>query len=361
MRKFYFMIALAAISLAAQAAIPAPKHIHSLRFDAPNEKTHVTPIQRVAEGSTYYLSTQINYVQGSWYTAGEQAYYTFVLTDYESMMPAIQIEVTSRAQVTVENAYTVEGGNLDLAFCSLQLDTAQESMSLTSARMTLTYEGRNSEGICTYTIYVEVVAEDGNKYICSKADMPIYAYDADRDHAVIELKERFTVAGEAEHGSISGVGEYAYDAEVTVIAVPDEGYHFDVWANGSSRNPITFHITEDTTFVAEFDVNRYNITVMTDGMGSVVGGGSYYHGEAVSLEAVPFEGYKFDRWSDGSTDNPYEFTASSELILMAFFKPFDDAIEDVITDANAEKIMMDGHLYILRDGKIYTVEGMEVK
>ena len=70
-------------------------------------------------------------------------------------------------------------------------------------------------------------------------------------------------------------------------------------------------------------------------MGTVTGGGVYRGGAEVKLEATPKEGYHFVKWSNGVTDNPYVFTAESDLSLNAEFdaneyqiKYFVDGVED---------------------------------
>ena len=37
------------------------------------------------------------------------------------------------------------------------------------------------------------------------------------------------------------------------------------------------------------------------------------------LYAVPAEGYRFDHWSTGSTDNPYTLTVSTDTTIIAYF------------------------------------------
>ncbi len=37
------------------------------------------------------------------------------------------------------------------------------------------------------------------------------------------------------------------------------------------------------------------------------------------LYAVPVDGYRFDHWSTGSTDNPYTFTVTSDTTIIAYF------------------------------------------
>jgi len=74
-----------------------------------------------------------------------------------------------------------------------------------------------------------------------------------------------------------------------------------------------------------FQVLPYTIACTVDpaGSGTVTGAGGYGHGETVTLTAVPAEGYRFLRWTEGgsqvSTDNPYTFTATSDRSLVAHF------------------------------------------
>ena len=65
---------------------------------------------------------------------------------------------------------------------------------------------------------------------------------------------------------------------------------------------------------------RYDVTVDIIGGGSVVGSGNYEEGTEVTLTATPNSGYRFARWSNGSTANPYVFTASRDMHLTAEFE-----------------------------------------
>ncbi|MBR5335784.1 MAG: InlB B-repeat-containing protein, partial [Bacteroidaceae bacterium] len=63
----------------------------------------------------------------------------------------------------------------------------------------------------------------------------------------------------------------------------------------------------------------YNIVTTSEGSGEVVGGGDYESGREVTLTAIPANGYKFQKWSNGSTDNPYSFIAKNNLEICAIF------------------------------------------
>ena len=65
--------------------------------------------------------------------------------------------------------------------------------------------------------------------------------------------------------------------------------------------------------------NIYTITATAEN-GTVDGVGEYVEGETVTLTPKANPGYQFARWSDGSTANPYTFTATKDVTLTAYFE-----------------------------------------
>lgn len=55
-------------------------------------------------------------------------------------------------------------------------------------------------------------------------------------------------------------------------------------------------------------------------MGSASGGGNYKHGTQVQISATPNYGYKFKKWSDGSTANPRTVTVTGAATYVAVFE-----------------------------------------
>ena len=151
--------------------------------------------------------------------------------------------------------------------------------------------------------------------------------------------------------------------EAILTATPSEHCHFIQWSDGNADNPRTMLVTNDTTFTAEFAVDTYNITTLVDStMGTVSGGGTYEYGTRIKLKAVANDGYKFSHWSNGSGFNPYYFTATEDLTLEAFFIPA-TAVENVNADKadGVQKVLRDGQVFILRNGKTYNTIGLEVE
>lgn len=152
------------------------------------------------------------------------------------------------------------------------------------------------------------------------------------------------------------------DNTAIIEAIAKENYRFARWSDGNTDNPRTIIVTGDTTYTAEFGSNLCTITVIYDNMkGAVTGTGNYTIGTQVCLEATPNSGYEFVKWSDGKTYNPYIFTATKDLTLEAEFRST-TAVENVSADTPApRKILRNGQVLILRDGKIFTPTGVEMK
>ena len=57
-----------------------------------------------------------------------------------------------------------------------------------------------------------------------------------------------------------------------------------------------------------------------ESQGSVSGGGTFDEGSTQTVRATPKPGFAFDKWSDGSTQNPRTVKLTSDLTLTASFK-----------------------------------------
>ena len=73
----------------------------------------------------------------------------------------------------------------------------------------------------------------------------------------------------------------------------------------------------------QFYVQSFSYTVTAtsadDNMGSVSGSGNYGGNTTATLTATPIGNYRFVQWSDGSTDNPYQFSVVQDSNLVATF------------------------------------------
>ena len=132
------------------------------------------------------------------------------------------------------------------------------------------------------------------------------------------------VAADSTMGSVTGGGFWIENEDVTITAIPTDGYHFTHWNDGDTVNPRVVTLTSDTTFTAYFeaDIHYYTLTVLSADttMGSVSEGGTWAEGEEVTIEAYPIDGYHFTQWDDGVTDNPRVVTLTSDTSFTAFFE-----------------------------------------
>lgn len=143
-------------------------------------------------------------------------------------------------------------------------------------------------------------------------------------------------------GTTVGQGTYNYGSSVQATATPATGYNFTKWVldTGDERtaNPLTgIDINGNRTVQAVFTPKTYSIsanaayrvnesgdfTTGTTG-GTVYVGGTYTHGDSVSLKATPATGYSFAGWYEGanqvSTAEAYTFTATSARTLVGRFQ-----------------------------------------
>ena len=185
---------------------------------------------------------------------------------------------------------------------------------------------------------------------------------SDATYTVEFAIDQHIITTNAHNGTITGGGTYDYGTTTTLTATADEHYHFTQWSDGNTDNPRTVSVEGDATYTAEFAIDQHTVTATCDPQrGTVTGAGIYDYGTQVTLTATANKGYEFAQWSNGVTDNPYLLTATADLILEAQFIPA-TAVDNVSADGTIpQKIIRDGQVYILRNGKTYTTTGIEVK
>ena len=65
----------------------------------------------------------------------------------------------------------------------------------------------------------------------------------------------YTVTLSGQNGTVVGAGKYNHGTEVSISAIPDNGYHFLRWSDGDTTLTRTFVLTSDITLVAEFELD----------------------------------------------------------------------------------------------------------
>ena len=90
-------------------------------------------------------------------------------------------------------------------------------------------------------------------------------------------------------------------------------------ASGSVNVNESTKVTEDVTYYAIWQINRYKLIVNSSVGGTVTGGGTYDYGTKVTLKATPSDGYYFVKWSDGDTNPTRTVTVTRNYTYVAVF------------------------------------------
>lgn len=178
--------------------------------------------------------------------------------------------------------------------------------------------------------------------------------------AVETVQHTLTVAVEGNGTTNPSTGAYLYNegSSVDLEAIPDEGWQFAKWVIGSEEifsAITTITLTGDLTALAVFTETppvpgdltgddpdsdpgdpadpvedtvltvEYILIIEVEGQGSttpVAGNYPYEEGSLVDLEAIPDEGWCFDKWVIGSEEFKVEsmaITIDSDITLLAVF------------------------------------------
>ncbi len=121
-------------------------------------------------------------------------------------------------------------------------------------------------------------------------------------------------------------------SEITLNAIPEEGYRFASWAEdgmivSNSQQYIYTMPDRDVTITANFRPKSYTVTLETSPAGNVggiaTGEGIFQHGTEVTVKAIKAVGYTFDNWTeDGeqvTTNAHYTFEITDDRHLVANF------------------------------------------
>ena len=172
------------------------------------------------------------------------------------------------------------------------------------------------------------------------------------------------------------------DKSARAYARPNTGYEFVIWSDGSTANPRNWsEVNQNVNICALFKEKDHGCQI--DGvLGYMfkIEPNDYNMGTTMmtripdctdpstQIAAIAKEGYEFVRWSDGDKNAMRTVTVSGNIYLKALFQdpanPLHEDIEEVIANdvKDTRKVLIDGVLFIIRpDGKVYTVQGAEVR
>ncbi len=134
--------------------------------------------------------------------------------------------------------------------------------------------------------------------------------------------DTFKVEGIAEMGGkVIGGGQFTYRDTVYMVAIPDTGYVFGGWSNGSISDTIAVITEKDQSITAYFHKEGdVKVDVIADN-GSAGGIGYYPVGDSIALVAKADTGYHFVRWENGSTDDTLYISVKNDTVIKAYFEP----------------------------------------
>ena len=171
--------------------------------------------------------------------------------------------------------------------------------------------------------------------------------------------------------------EYVGGTQFTIEAKANTGYKFEKWSDGNTQAKRTITITADTELKATFtEMDKATLRVeilpnekagkvLFDDEEISVLRKEVYAGETVTLKAKAASGYVFLHFESGSekiTDKEYEVKVDKSKTVYAVFKEEDkEGIDSQKSQVESRKILINGEIYILRGGKIYTVQGQLVR
>lgn len=146
------------------------------------------------------------------------------------------------------------------------------------------------------------------------------------------------MATASDNGAIAPSGEVLVSQgnDQTFVVTANTGYHINNLisdgiaveaASGTQTYSHTFeNVDQNHSISADFALNVYSIQtdVSPANSGTISGGGDFAYGETVSLTANAANNYEFSAWSINgnqvSSENPYTFTVSANVMVMAIFE-----------------------------------------
>ena len=218
----------------------------------------------------------------------------FVITDFEvdPVEGDIPLEVTITAEI--ENVGDAEG--------TIALET--DDVEINSWALA---PGEDATVDETYTYEEEGVYE----VLLGEERIEVVAGDIETFELTINAEDGGTTDPEPD--------TYTHEegAEVTVKAIPDEGYVFDEWTGDyeGEDEEITVTMDDDKEITAHFEAEEYELTIDIEGEGTTdpeAGTHSYDYGEEVTVTAEAADGWEFVEWTGDYEGEDEEITITMD-------------------------------------------------
>jgi len=176
-----------------------------------------------------------------------------------------------------------------------------------------------------------------NSYMC---DLKIYGnYTITKPQQTLTTSINIVGAGTITTAPTGGV--YDQGTSVSLTAIPNFGYHFVKWVDGSNTdlsttNPYSVTMDADKTVQAIFQsVNTYSLTLNTSGgapsymisaspAGTIVNGQTMYEtGTNITLTAANNQIFTFTNWLTGETSSTLSLTMNQNQNVTAAYSAID--------------------------------------
>lgn len=225
--------------------------------------------------------------------------------------------VTYYAQWSINSytlTYNVNGGNA--------VSPTSKSVQYGSAYGTLPTPTKSSDAEYTYAFAGWYTAATGGTQVTANTTMgagntTIYAHWT-------ATTRSYTVTWNGNGGTPSkSSSSFHYNDVLGTLPTATRTEHvFKGWstsASGSVNVNESTKVTEDVTYYAIWQINRYKLIVNSSVGGTVTGGGTYDYGTKVTLKATPSDGYHFVKWSDDDTNPTRTVTVTMSYVYVAIF------------------------------------------
>ena len=167
-------------------------------------------------------------------------------------------------------------------------------------------------------------------------------------------------------GTIDGTGTYNYGEECTLTATPNAGFNFFNWVTNlsiySTDASITFVVTEDMSFIANFSFIEYEVLASVDPEegGTIFKSNGNHYGDTVTLTVTPAENYVFQNWTeDGvivSEEESFSITLTTHHYFIAHLTYISNVGENDEQTMSIYPNPANDKLFIESNGNISNVE-----
>ena len=133
-----------------------------------------------------------------------------------------------------------------------------------------------------------------------------------------------TASNDTAMGYATGSGMLEYLDTLTLTAnCTAEHHHFVRWSDGVTDAVRVLTVERDSLLTAIFAIDTHSVVVAAndESYGTVNGPTEAAYGSTIVLTAEAAEGYHFGQWSDGTMENPYALTLTSDTAVTALFTP----------------------------------------